>query len=83
MDNRDVVPYNPGLSKKLRCHINLEVVASIKAVKYLYKYIHKGHDRAELTMGTDEISQHLNARYVGPPEACFWSVLDLQGAIQS
>ena len=74
MDNRDVVPYNPGLTKKYHCHLNVEVVASIKAVKYIYKYIHKGHDRAAMELreeGQDEIEEHLNARYVGPAEACW------------
>jgi hypothetical protein len=28
------------------CHINVEVCSSITAVKYLYKYVYKGHDRA-------------------------------------
>ena len=41
MDNRDVVPYNPGLSKKYASHVNVEVVKSIKSVKYIYKYIQK------------------------------------------
>ena len=46
VDARDVVPYNPYLSKRLKCHINVEYCGSIKAVKYLYKYTYKGHDRA-------------------------------------
>jgi hypothetical protein len=29
-----------------KCHINVEVCSSITAVKYLYKYVYKGHDRA-------------------------------------
>ena len=37
MDNGWVVPYNPWLSQKYDAHINVEVVASVKAVKYLYK----------------------------------------------
>eukprot|EP00973_Karenia_brevis_P064014 8895875-Karenia_brevis.AAC.1 len=61
MDNRDVVPYNPYLSQKFQAHINVEVVSSIKAVKYLYKYTYKGHDRAELEVGIDEITDHINA----------------------
>ena len=43
MDSRDVVPYNPGLTKKYACHINVEIVTSIKSVKYLFKYNYKGH----------------------------------------
>ena len=70
-DNRDVVPYNPYLSRRFECHINVEIVASLKSVKYVYKYIHKGHDRAELAFRfkNDEIAAHVDARYVGPAEA--------------
>uniref|UniRef100_A0A383WI43 Helitron helicase-like domain-containing protein n=1 Tax=Tetradesmus obliquus TaxID=3088 RepID=A0A383WI43_TETOB len=45
-DNSWVVPYNPWLSLKYCCHINVEVCTSISAVKYLYKYVYNGHDRA-------------------------------------
>ncbi|RCV18220.1 hypothetical protein SETIT_3G282400v2 [Setaria italica] len=45
LDNRWVVPYNPVLLMWYNCHINVEICSSIKSVKYLYKYIYKGHDR--------------------------------------
>lgn len=45
-DNRHVVPYNPYLLKKYRCHINIEMVSSVDCVKYLFKYIFKGNDSA-------------------------------------
>ena len=45
VDNSFVVPYNPFLSLHYKAHINVEVVYSVQAVKYLYKYITKGHDR--------------------------------------
>lgn len=45
-DNKWVVPYNPFLTLTYNCHINVEVCSSIAAVKYLYKYVYKGHDRA-------------------------------------
>ena len=41
-----VVPYNAALLLKYNCHINVEVVSTMKAVKYLYKYIMKGGTRA-------------------------------------
>uniref|UniRef100_A0A6V7JIB9 Helitron helicase-like domain-containing protein n=1 Tax=Bracon brevicornis TaxID=1563983 RepID=A0A6V7JIB9_9HYME len=44
VDNRFVVPYSPILLRKFNCHINVEVVSSIKAVKYVSKYIYEGHD---------------------------------------
>ena len=77
VDNRWVVPYNPSISLKYNCHTNVEVCTSIKAAKYLFKYVYKGHDRAHLEMhlegaeAHDEIKQHLDARYVGPAEACW------------
>ncbi|XP_051160511.1 uncharacterized protein LOC127290984 [Leptopilina boulardi] len=47
-DNQYVVPYNPTLLQLFNFHINVEVVSSIKSVKYLYKYIYKGHDAAAI-----------------------------------
>ncbi|GBO17046.1 hypothetical protein AVEN_150339-1 [Araneus ventricosus] len=75
LDNRWVVPYNPWLSKKFNAHINVEVCASIKSAKYLYKYVYKGHDAAsirfenEKTLDHDEILSFLDGRYVSAPEA--------------
>lgn len=45
-----VVPYNPYLSQKYNCHINVEVCTGITAVKYLYKYVYKASDKAVLTV---------------------------------
>ena len=62
LDNRWVVPYNPYLSRRYRAHINVEVCASVQAVKYIHKYIYKGGDRATLRVDqvdNDEISQYL------------------------
>lgn len=44
VDNRYVVPYNSYLLLKFKCHINVEVCSTVKSVKYVYKYIHKGYD---------------------------------------
>ncbi|PIA53922.1 hypothetical protein AQUCO_00900472v1 [Aquilegia coerulea] len=73
VDNKDVVPYNPHLSKMFDCHINVEICASVRAVKYIHKYIYKGHDRTTMVVGAedDEIPQYLDARYVGPTEAAW------------
>ena len=43
--NADVVPFNPTLLLMFHGHINVELCSSVSAVKYLYKYIHKGDDR--------------------------------------
>ncbi|XP_024315925.1 uncharacterized protein LOC100821537 isoform X4 [Brachypodium distachyon] len=80
LDNRWVVPYNPYLLRMFNCHINVEVCSSIKAVKYLFKYIYKGHDRALMSLdepdsngNIDEIKQYRDARWVTPPEA-LWRI---------
>lgn len=79
VDNRWVVPHNPFLTAKYNAHINVEICSSIKSVKYLYKYVYKGHDCASLRLQTDsegqqqvtvdEVDIYLNCRYVSPPEA--------------
>ena len=43
---RDIVPYNTYLSRLEYTHVNVECCFSIGFVKYLFKYVHKGHDRA-------------------------------------
>ncbi|KAJ1294542.1 hypothetical protein BS78_01G153300 [Paspalum vaginatum] len=81
LDNRWVVPYNPYLLRLFNCHINVEACGSIKAVKYLFKYIYKGHDRASVAVregnkadgDMDEIKQYRDARWVTPPEA-LWRI---------
>jgi hypothetical protein len=50
LDNRWVVPYNLYLIRIFNCHINVEACSSIKSVKYLFKYIYKGHDRASVAV---------------------------------
>ena len=54
---------------KFNCHMNVEICTTIKSVKYIFKYIHKGNDAAHIEIrqhyvNHDEILQHLNARYV-------------------
>ncbi|GBO36375.1 hypothetical protein AVEN_186082-1, partial [Araneus ventricosus] len=58
LDNHWVVPYNPWLSKKFNAHINVEVYASIKSEKYLYKYVYKGHDVASIRFENEKILDH-------------------------
>lgn len=48
--NQWVVPYNPWLLKKYRAHLNVEICASIKSVFYLFKYVHKGPDQANISV---------------------------------
>ena len=74
VDNRWIVPHNPYLSKKYNAHINLEACTSIQSVKYLFKYVYKGHDCANIQVTAtdeinhDEVQTFLDARYVSAPE---------------
>ncbi|GAA0187291.1 hypothetical protein LIER_34579 [Lithospermum erythrorhizon] len=78
LDNSWVIPYNPTLLLLFNCHINVEICCDIRALKYLYKYVHKGHDKvmfriASDTPGTDidEIASFQDARWVSPVEAAW------------
>ncbi|GJZ02049.1 hypothetical protein Tco_0520010 [Tanacetum coccineum] len=79
LDNRWVVPYNPTLLMMFNCHINVEVCSSIKSVKYVFKYVYKGHDKQVVKVDKDgdqvvnEIKRFQDARYVSPPEA-MWRI---------
>jgi hypothetical protein len=44
LDNCWVVLHNVYLSTKYDAHINIKVCNNIRAVKYLFKYVYKGHD---------------------------------------
>ncbi|GJE95688.1 ATP-dependent DNA helicase [Phanerochaete sordida] len=73
LDHRWIVPYSPYLSAKYDCHINVECAFSVGSVKYIHKYIFKGHDCAtmEIHAQNDEIKQFLEGRYIGPSEAAW------------
>ncbi len=66
VDNRWIVPYNLHLATKYHAHINVEICSSISAVKYLYKYVYKGPDRATTVVErwADMLGQENNAHVV-------------------
>uniref|UniRef100_A0A914DCA3 ATP-dependent DNA helicase n=1 Tax=Acrobeloides nanus TaxID=290746 RepID=A0A914DCA3_9BILA len=84
IDNRWVVPYSPYLSLKYDAHINVEICASVKSVKYMYKYVYKGHDAARMVIQVtggeelvhDEIKTYVDMRYITSHEA-FWRIFEL------
>lgn len=78
--NEYVVPHNKFLLKRLNCHINVEVCSSLQAVKYLYKYVYKGHDCATIQLSSnrfDEISNYVSARFISASEAA-WRVFSFK-----
>ena len=77
VDNSFVVSYNPYLSVRHNAHINVEVVHSFHAVKYLHKYVTKGQDRIIFSVNQsgqeiatlNEVENFVNARYISESEA--------------
>lgn len=47
-NNTWVVPYHPYLPHKYQALINVEICTSARNVEYVYKYVYKGHDRANV-----------------------------------
>ena len=70
----------------MEAHVNVEVCCSSASVKYLYKYVHKGPDRAmarvDVDAGNDqhaqdgiphhrnEVKEYQDMRSIGSSEAC-------------
>lgn len=68
LDNRWVVSYNPYLLTRYNSHTNLEICYNIKTIKYIYKYIYKGHDKVAVHIAkrnygsiVDEINESQDA----------------------
>ncbi|XP_046393620.1 uncharacterized protein LOC124161349 [Ischnura elegans] len=74
-----IVPYNPAVLLLMECHCNLEVATSQRVVKYLFKYINKGPDRARVAIvedqSMDEVENYANLRYISACEA-LWRILE-------
>lgn len=81
VSNADVVAYSPILLLMFDAHINCEVVSSSqRAVKYIFKYIFKGYDVANLkvmkddVLHYDEVANFINSRYIAANEA-HWRIV--------
>ncbi|XP_072077884.1 uncharacterized protein [Arachis hypogaea] len=80
VDNRFIVPCNAALLLKYGCHINVEYTCQTSAIKYLFKYVHKGNDRVtasffrshdsdDSVVTVDEIQNYYDCRYISTYEA--------------
>lgn len=93
LDNRSVVPYNINLLKTYQAHINVEWCNKSNMIKYLFKYVMKGHDRSKIYFETtaqtgnispnhdlappDEILEHMDARFLSTCEALHTEYMSL------
>nr|KAJ0190821.1 hypothetical protein LSAT_V11C800407680 [Lactuca sativa] len=80
LDNRNVVPYNKYPLKRYQAHINVEWCNQGSSIKYLFKYINKGPDRATIGFQqnnndcdkddtVNEIKEYYDCRYLSACEA--------------
>ena len=91
LDNQYVVPYNIDLLVKYQSHINVEWCNRSRSIKYLFKYINKGSDRATIVLQenpltnsgdnseivVDETKEYLDCRYISASEAC-WRIFEFK-----
>jgi len=69
-----VVSFSPFLLLRYGAHCNVEVAASLKSFKYVYKYVLKSPDHAAISI--NEIDAHLSGRLLSCSEAV-WRFLGL------
>ncbi|GBM89553.1 hypothetical protein AVEN_259331-1 [Araneus ventricosus] len=76
IDKRWIVPYSPLLLKMFDAHINVECCNSVKSIKYILKYVHKGSNHGVFAAHSsnnciDKISEYHAGRYISSNEAAW------------
>ncbi len=71
LDNRWIVPHKPVSHCEIQLPYQCECAVSFASLKYITKYIHKGHDRATMELSRDEIKRFVDARYVSAMESAW------------
>ena len=74
-----VVAHCLELLRKFNCHINFEAANTSHLFSYLFKYVHKGPDRTDFSIqseeaGFDEFKLYWTGRYLSAGEAA-WRIL--------
>ena len=54
LGNGNVVPYSPLLLMRYKAHVNTEYCNKSNSIKYLFKYVNKGPDRATMKITDKE-----------------------------
>jgi len=79
IDNRWIVLYNKLLLQSMNCHCSVELCMSIKSIKYVLKYVHKGCDQGMFALQSSWVDEILddyhNAWYISNNETT-WRILE-------
>ena len=82
VDNHFVVPYSPVLCRIFNAHINVEICNSVRSIKYVLKYVHKGSDQAVFCIEGntveamfDEVKMFQTGHYIFTSEA-LWRIFE-------